>query len=115
MEQYAAVARAGEPRWDTAECLHDGYLYVKYRRLLLPLSEDGVTPNMLLGIKKAVGFAAILTTAHGCGRPARGSNVERDIVIGGWNVPRMLARGETGSGKPWGRVSDFHAELLRSL
>jgi hypothetical protein len=56
LEQYASVARIGLPRCDIAEFVGGGGLYLNYRRVLLPLSEDGVTPNMLLGMQKAIGI-----------------------------------------------------------
>lgn len=56
LEQYASVARTGVPRCDVADFVGDKGLYLHNRRLLLPLSEDGVTPNMLLGIQKAIGI-----------------------------------------------------------
>ena len=56
IEQYATVARTGVPRCDVMEFVSDHGRYLHYRRLLLPLSEDGVTPNMLLGMQKAIGI-----------------------------------------------------------
>jgi hypothetical protein len=56
LEQYANVARTGEPRLDTKEFVNGYGRYLHYRRLLLPLSEDGHTPNMLLGAQKAIGI-----------------------------------------------------------
>jgi hypothetical protein len=56
LEQYASVAQSGLPRCDTAEFVGDKGMYLHYRRVLLPLSEDGVTPNMLLGMQKAIGI-----------------------------------------------------------
>ena len=53
--QYASVARTGAPRFDVEEFVNGGGRYLHYRRLLLPLSEDGFTPNMLLGAQKAIG------------------------------------------------------------
>jgi hypothetical protein len=56
LEQYASVARTGTPRFDIAEFVNEQGRYLHYRRLLLPLSEDGHTPNMLLGGQTAVGI-----------------------------------------------------------
>jgi hypothetical protein len=56
LEQYAIVSRTGVPRCDVAEFVSNHGRYLHYRRLLLPLSEDGVTPNMLLGMQKAIGI-----------------------------------------------------------
>jgi hypothetical protein len=56
LEQYASVARTGIPRVDTEEFVNESGLYLHYRRLLLPLSEDGESPNMLMGIQKAIGI-----------------------------------------------------------
>jgi hypothetical protein len=56
LEQYAAVVRTGEPRLDVKEFVNASGRYLHYRRLLLPLSEDGHTPNMLLGAQKAIGI-----------------------------------------------------------
>jgi hypothetical protein len=56
IEQYASVAGTGVPRCDIEEFVSDHGRYLHYRRLLMPLSEDGVKPNMLLGIQKAIGI-----------------------------------------------------------
>jgi hypothetical protein len=56
MEQYATVARTGAPRCDIKEFVGHNGRYLHYRRLLLPLSEDGTKPNMLLGLQKAIGI-----------------------------------------------------------
>lgn len=63
LEQYAVVARTGEPRCDIADFVGSNGLYLHYRRVLLPLSEDGVTPNMLLGMQKAIGIDGYNTRA----------------------------------------------------
>ena len=55
LEQFAIVARTGAPRCDSAEFVNANGRYLHYWRLLLPLSEDGITPNMLLGMQKAIG------------------------------------------------------------
>jgi hypothetical protein len=55
LEQYASVARTGAPRVDEVEFVNDESRYLHYRRLLLPLSEEGQQPNMLIGIQKAIG------------------------------------------------------------
>ena len=56
LEQYATVARTGVPRCDVKEFVGGRGWYLHYWRLLLPLSEDGVTPNLLLGMQKAIGI-----------------------------------------------------------
>jgi hypothetical protein len=56
LAQYASVARTGAPRVDKVEFLNGQSRYLHYRRLLLPLSEDGHMPNMLIGIQKAMGI-----------------------------------------------------------
>jgi hypothetical protein len=56
LEQYATIARTGTPRCDIADFVGDKGRYLHYRRLLLPLSEDGIIPNMLLGMQKAIGL-----------------------------------------------------------
>ena len=56
LEQYATVALTGVPRSDLKEFVDHNSRYLHYRRLLLPLSEDGVSPNMLLGGQKAIGI-----------------------------------------------------------
>jgi hypothetical protein len=56
LEQYASVARTGVPRVDKEEFVNEKGRYLHYRRLLLPLSEDGQLPNMLIGIQKAIGI-----------------------------------------------------------
>jgi hypothetical protein len=56
LEQYASAAQAGIPKFDISEFANEQGRYLHYRRLLLPLSEDGSTPNMLLGIQKAIGI-----------------------------------------------------------
>jgi hypothetical protein len=55
MEQYASVPQTSAPRFDVAEFVNERGRYLHYRRLLLPLSEDGRTANMLLGGQKAIG------------------------------------------------------------
>jgi hypothetical protein len=56
LDQYASVARTGIPRVDKEEFVNESGLYLHYRRLLLPLSEEGESPNMLIGIQKAIGI-----------------------------------------------------------
>jgi hypothetical protein len=56
LEQYAAAAQSAKPRYDTAEFVNEHGRYLHYRRLLLPLSDDGTTPNMLLGAQKPIGI-----------------------------------------------------------
>jgi two-component system, sensor histidine kinase PdtaS len=56
LQQYASVARTGIPRVDKEEFVNEEGRYLHYRRLLLPLSEDGQKPNMLIGIQKAIGI-----------------------------------------------------------
>jgi hypothetical protein len=56
LEQYAAIARTGTPRCDTKEFVDQKGRYFHYRGLLLRLSDDGITPNILLGMQKAIGF-----------------------------------------------------------
>ena len=61
LEQYASVARTGIPRIDKEEFVNEESRYLHYKRLLLPLSEDGQVPNMLIGIQKAIGMDGYLT------------------------------------------------------
>lgn len=61
LEQYGSVARTGIPRIDKEEFVNEETRYFHYQRLLLPLSEDGQTPNMLIGIQKAIGVDGYLT------------------------------------------------------
>ena len=61
LEQYASVARTGIPRIDREEFVNEETRYFHYQRLLLPLSEDGQTPSMLIGIQKAIGVDGYLT------------------------------------------------------
>lgn len=61
LEQYAAVARTGLPRLDNEEFVNEDSRYLHYKRLLLPLSEDGQTPDRLIGIQKAIGIDGYLT------------------------------------------------------
>jgi hypothetical protein len=56
LEQFALVVRTRRPRFDTEEFVNQHGRYLHYRRLLLPLSEDGDTPSMLLGGQKAIGI-----------------------------------------------------------
>jgi hypothetical protein len=63
-EQFESVARTGEPRLDIEEFVNDHGRYLHYRRLLLGLSDDGVKPNMLLGIQKAIGMDGFKTKIH---------------------------------------------------
>jgi hypothetical protein len=62
LEQYASVARTGIPRIDREEFVNEESRYLHYKRLLLPLSEEGQIPNMLIGIQKAIGVDGYLTT-----------------------------------------------------
>jgi hypothetical protein len=61
LEQYASVARTGTPRIDKEEFVNEGTRYLHYQRLLLPLSEGGQMPNMLIGLQKAIGIDGYLT------------------------------------------------------
>jgi len=61
LEQYASVARTGTPRIDKEEFINEETRYLHYQRMLLPLSEDGQVPNMLIGIQKAIGIDGYLT------------------------------------------------------
>jgi hypothetical protein len=63
LEQYVTVARTGAPRCDIADFVRDGGRHLHYRRLLLPLSEDGINPNMLLGMQKAIGLDGFQVSA----------------------------------------------------
>ena len=63
IEQFASVARTGEPRADIEEFVNEDSRYLHYRRLLLPLSDDGETPTMLFGVQKAIGIDAYKVTA----------------------------------------------------
>ena len=56
LQEYAAVAETGTPRLDVEEFINEHGRYLHYRRLLLPLSEDGRTPDMLFGGQKAIGI-----------------------------------------------------------
>jgi hypothetical protein len=60
LEQYASVARTGAPRVDKEEFVNEKSRYLHYRRLLLPLSDEGQIPNMLIGIQKAIGIDAYM-------------------------------------------------------
>jgi hypothetical protein len=60
LEQYASVVRTGAPRVDKEEFINEEGRYLHYCRLLLPLSEDGQIPNMLIGIQKAIGIDGYL-------------------------------------------------------
>jgi hypothetical protein len=61
LEQYASVARTGIPRIDKEEFVNEESRYLHYQRLILPLSEEGQMPNMLIGIQKAIGIDGYLT------------------------------------------------------
>ena len=63
LEQYASVARTGIPRVDNEEFVNESGLYLHYRRLLLPLSEEGESPNKLIGIQKAIGIDGYMAAA----------------------------------------------------
>jgi hypothetical protein len=54
LRQYTAVVETGTPRFDVAEFMTESGRYLHYRRLLLPLSEDDLTPNMLLGAQHGI-------------------------------------------------------------
>jgi len=56
LDQFSSVARTGKPRLDVEEFVNEQRRYLHYRRLLLPLSEDGLTPNLLFGGQKTVGI-----------------------------------------------------------
>jgi hypothetical protein len=56
LAQYASVARTGVSQLDSEEFVNDHGRYLHYQRLLLPLSEDGLSPTMLLGMQKAIGL-----------------------------------------------------------
>jgi hypothetical protein len=62
-EQFASVARTGEPRADTEEFVNEDSRYLHYRRLLLPLSDGGEMPAMLFGMQKAIGIDGYLVNA----------------------------------------------------
>ena len=55
MDEFATVAQTGTPRLDVEEFVNEHGRYLHYRRLLLPLSDDGHTPSMLIGGQKAIG------------------------------------------------------------
>jgi hypothetical protein len=55
LTQYELAARTAAPCYDSAEFTNELGRYLHYRRLLLPLSDDGETPTMLLGAQKAIG------------------------------------------------------------
>jgi len=61
LEQYASVARTSAPRLDNEEFVNEKGRYLHYRRLLLPLAEEGQAPNMLIGIQKAIGIDGYIT------------------------------------------------------
>ncbi|MEO7383783.1 MAG: hypothetical protein ABIU18_02515 [Novosphingobium sp.] len=61
LEQYASVARTGIPRIDKEKFVNEERRFLHYQRLLLPLSEEGQMPNMLIGIQKAIGIDGYLT------------------------------------------------------
>jgi hypothetical protein len=61
--QYSSVARTGTPRSDIEEFVNEESRYLHYRRLLLPLSDDGETATMLFGIQKAIGIDGYKATA----------------------------------------------------
>jgi hypothetical protein len=63
-EQFGSVVRTGEPRYDIEEFVNDHGRYLHYRRLLLPLSDDGSKPNMLLGMQKAIGMDGYKVKFH---------------------------------------------------
>jgi hypothetical protein len=54
--QFAAAVRSHRPRFDVEEFVSERGRYLHYRRVLLPLSEDGENPNMLFGGQKAIGI-----------------------------------------------------------
>ena len=55
MQQYDRAAASAVPQFDSTEFTNEFGRYLHYRRLLLPLSDDGNTPTMLLGAQKAIG------------------------------------------------------------
>ena len=55
LAQYGSVARTGVPQYAIDEFVNDEGRYLHYQRLLLPLSDDGLSPTMLLGMQKAIG------------------------------------------------------------
>jgi len=54
--EYEDVVRSRQPRLDCNEFARADGRYMHYWRLLLPLSGNGVTVNMLLGMHKAIGL-----------------------------------------------------------
>jgi hypothetical protein len=56
LAQYALVAQTGVPQVDIEEFVNDHGRYLHYLRLLLPLSDDDLSPTMLLGMQKAIGI-----------------------------------------------------------
>lgn len=50
LSEYALVARRGEARVSRGNLVHRGREHVDFERLLLPLSEDGVTVNQILAM-----------------------------------------------------------------
>jgi len=55
LRQYELAARSGQPRYDSAEFTNELGRYLHYGRLLLPLSDGGEVPTMLIGAQKAIG------------------------------------------------------------
>ena len=66
LRQYAAVAETGEPRFDIEEFVSEHGRYLHYRRLLLPLSDDGGMPNMLFGGQKSIGIDGYQVSVPNC-------------------------------------------------
>jgi hypothetical protein len=62
--QYAAVVETGMPRFDVEEFITDSGRYLHYQRLLLPLSADDLTPNMLLGGQQGIGLEGFQIQGH---------------------------------------------------
>jgi hypothetical protein len=64
LRQYAAVVETGKPRFDVEEFITDDGRYVHYERVLLPLSEDDTTPNILLGGQHGIGVEGYQIHRH---------------------------------------------------
>jgi len=60
LRQYELAAKTAMPRYDSAEFTNEFGRYLHYRRLLLPLSDDGEIPTMLIGAQKAIGVDGYL-------------------------------------------------------
>ncbi len=64
LRQYAAVVETGKPRFDVEVITTDDGRDVRYERLLLPLSEDDATPNILLGGQHGIGVEGFQIHGH---------------------------------------------------